>query len=59
VLQKGDNDQDSDEYHEETLPIKPLVNYSQAQDAVQTLINFSEDSETMDGSTFNALNLIL
>jgi hypothetical protein len=36
VLQK----EDSDEYSEETVPAKPLVTYSKAQDAVQMLMNF-------------------
>jgi hypothetical protein len=54
VLQK----EDSDEYTEETVPAKLLVTYSQAQDAVQTLMNFFENSETVDGSTFNSLSVI-
>jgi hypothetical protein len=53
VLQK----EDSDEYIEETVPAKPLVTYSQDQDAVQTLINFSEHCKTVDNSTFNALSV--
>jgi hypothetical protein len=35
ILQKEDSDQDSDKYIEETVPAKPLVTYSQTQDAVQ------------------------
>jgi hypothetical protein len=40
VLQKEGSDQNSDEYIKETVPAKLLVTYSQAQDAVQTLMNF-------------------
>jgi hypothetical protein len=58
VLQKGDREQGGDKYTEETVPMKPLVTYSQAQVAVQELTNFSEDSKTMDNSTFNALRVI-
>jgi hypothetical protein len=42
VLQK----KDGDEYIEETVPVKLLVTYSQALDALQTLMNFFENSET-------------
>jgi hypothetical protein len=58
VLQKEDSDQDSDEYIEETVPAKQLVTYSEAQDAVQMLMNFFKSSETVDDSTFNAISII-
>jgi hypothetical protein len=38
--------------------MKLLVTYSQAQDDVQMLMNFFENSETVDDSTFNALSVI-
>jgi hypothetical protein len=40
LLQK----KDSDEYTEETVPVKVLAIYSEAQDAAQTLMNCSENS---------------
>jgi hypothetical protein len=45
VLYKEDSDQDSAEYTTENVPEKPLVTYSQAQNAVQISINFSENSK--------------
>jgi hypothetical protein len=38
--------------------MKPLVTYSQAQDDVQMLMNFFENSKTVDDSKFNALSAI-
>lgn len=37
---------------------KPLLTYSQAWDAVQTLMYFSENSKIVDSITFNALSAI-
>jgi hypothetical protein len=58
VLQKEGSDQDSNGYIEESVPTKPLVTYSQAQDAVQTIMNSFENSQTMDDSTFNVQSVI-
>jgi hypothetical protein len=58
VLQNENSDHDSDEYIEETVHTKSLITYSYAQDAVQMLMNFSENSETVECSTFNVLSII-
>jgi hypothetical protein len=58
VLQEEDSDQNSDGYIEETVPTKLLVTYSQTQDAVQTIMNFFENGETVDNSIFKALSVI-
>jgi hypothetical protein len=51
-------DPNNDEYTEETVPMKPSVTYSQAQDAVQNFMNIFENSEAADNSTSNALSVI-
>jgi hypothetical protein len=57
VLQTEGSDQDIDEHTAETVPTKLLVTYSQAQDAVQILLNFSENNKTVDDIIFNALSV--
>jgi hypothetical protein len=42
----------------EWLKLKRDAGFSQVQDAMQTLMNFSENSETVDDSTCNSLRVI-
>jgi hypothetical protein len=57
ILNKEDSDEDNVEFVEDTISTKSVPTYSQAQDAVETLIEFLENSETSDG-VFNALSVI-
>jgi hypothetical protein len=42
ILNKGDSDEDNVEFVEHTISSKSVPTYSQAQDAVETLIEFFE-----------------
>jgi hypothetical protein len=49
ILNKEDSDEDSVEFVEDTIFTKSIPTYSQAQDAVETLIEFFENSDTSGG----------
>jgi hypothetical protein len=46
ILNKEDSDEDNVEFVEDTISTKSVPTYSQAQDAVETLIEFFENSYT-------------
>jgi hypothetical protein len=54
ILNKEDSDEDNFEFVEDTISAKSVPTYSQAQDAVETLIEFLENSDT-SGGVFDAL----
>jgi hypothetical protein len=49
MLNKEDSDEDNVEFVEDTISTKSMPTYSQAQDAVETLIEFFEKSDTSGG----------
>jgi hypothetical protein len=57
ILNKEDSDEDNVEFVEDTIPTKSEPTYSQAQDAVESLIEFFENSDT-SGGVFDALSVI-
>jgi hypothetical protein len=57
ILNKEDSDEDNVEFVEDAISTKSVPTYSQAQDAVETLTEFFENSDT-SGGVFYALNLI-
>jgi hypothetical protein len=56
ILNKEDSDEDV-QFVEDTISTKSVPTYSQAQDAVETLIEFFENSDTT-GGVFDALTVI-
>jgi hypothetical protein len=57
ILNKEDSDEDNVEFIDDTISTKSVPTYSQAQDAVETLIEFFENSNT-SGGVFDALSAI-
>jgi hypothetical protein len=57
ILNKEDSDEDKVEFVEDTISTKSVPTYSQAQDAVETLIEFFENSDTSSG-VFDALSVL-
>jgi hypothetical protein len=57
ILNKEDSDEDNVEFVEDTISSKSVPTYSQAQDVVETLIEFVENSDT-SGGVFDALSAI-
>jgi hypothetical protein len=57
ILNKEDSDEDNVEFVEDTISTKSVPTYSQAQDTVETLIEFFENSDT-SGGVFDALSVI-
>jgi hypothetical protein len=57
ILNKEDSDEDNDEFVEDTISTKSVPTYLQAKDAVETLIEFFENSDT-SGGVFDALSVI-
>jgi hypothetical protein len=57
ILNKKDCEENNVEFLEDTISTKSLPTYSQAQDAVETLIEFIENSDT-SGGVFDALSVI-
>jgi hypothetical protein len=49
LLYKEDSDEDNVEFVEDTISTKSVLTYSQAEDAVETLIEFFENSDTYSG----------
>jgi hypothetical protein len=56
ILNKEDSDEDNVVFVEHTISTKSVPTYSQAQDAVEALIEFFENSDT-SGSVFDALSV--
>jgi chorismate synthase len=56
-LNKEDSDEDNVEFVEDTISTKSVPTYSQAQDAVETLTEFFENSDT-SGGVFDVLSVI-
>jgi hypothetical protein len=57
ILNKEDSDEDNVEFVEDTISTKSVPTYSQAQDAVEILIDIFENSDT-SGGVFDALSAI-
>jgi hypothetical protein len=57
ILNKEDSDEDNVEFVEDTISTKSVPTYSQVQDAVETLIEFFENSDT-SGGVFDALGVM-
>jgi hypothetical protein len=57
ILNKEDSDEDNVEFVEDTISTKSVPTFSIAQDAVETLIEFFDNSNT-SGDVFDALNVI-
>jgi hypothetical protein len=57
TLNKEDSDEDNVEFVEDTISTKSMPLHSQAQNAVETLIEFFENSDT-SGGVFDALSLM-
>jgi hypothetical protein len=57
ILNKEDSDEDNVEFLDDTISTKSVPTYSQAQDAVETLIEFFENNDTSSG-VFDALSVI-
>jgi hypothetical protein len=57
VLNKEDSDEDNVEFVEDSICTKSVPTYSQAKDAVETLIEFFENSDN-SGGDFDALSVI-
>jgi hypothetical protein len=56
ILNKEDSDEDNVEFVEDTVSTKSVPTYSQAQDVLETLIDFFENSDT-SGGVFDALTV--
>jgi hypothetical protein len=57
ILNKEDSHEDNVEFLDDTISTKSVPTYSQAQDAVETLIEFFESNDTTSG-VFDALSVI-
>jgi hypothetical protein len=57
ILSKEDGDEDNVEFIDDTISTKSMPTYSQAQDGVETLTEFFENSDT-SGGVFDALSVI-
>jgi hypothetical protein len=57
ILNKEDSDEDNVEFVEDIISTKSVPTYSQAQDAIETLIEFLENSDT-SGGAFDVLTEI-
>jgi hypothetical protein len=57
ILNKEDSDEENVEFVEDTISTKSVPTHSQAQDAVENLIEFFENSDT-SGGVFDALSVI-
>jgi hypothetical protein len=57
ILSKEDGDEDNVEFIDDTISTKSMPTYLQAQDGVETLTEFFEDSDT-SGGVFDALSVI-
>jgi hypothetical protein len=57
ILNKEDNDKGNIEFVDDTISTESMPTYSQAQDAVETLIEFFENSDT-SGDVCDGLSVI-
>jgi hypothetical protein len=58
ILNKEDSDEDNVEFVDDTVSTKSVPTYSQAQDAVKTLIEFFFENSDTSGGVCDALSVI-